>query len=298
MRFVFQFPETGGLVDDMLQTGSPAEVALHAEQAGFDAISFTEHPAPSARWLESGGHQSLDPFVALAAAGAVTSTIRLMTNLTVAPYRNPMLLAKSAATLDRLSGGRVILGMGVGYLKSEYVSLGVDFEERNVLFDEALAVLPLHWSGEPFSFEGTHFSAREVVALPKPTQQPIPIWIGGNSNLSRRRVVNSAHGWMPMLGPASLSTAVRTKNIETLEELAPIVAETRAKAAEVGRPDAIDICCTYDLNVQTGTNAEQHREQIAAYEKAGVTWMVVSCASTSQEQSFAFLDWFGADVLS
>jgi probable F420-dependent oxidoreductase len=297
MQFVFHFPETGGLVDDMLEPGSPTEVAVRAEQAGFDGISFTEHPVPSARWLANGGHHSLDPFVALAAAGAVTSRIKLMTNLSVAPYRNPFILAKSAATVDKLSGGRMVLGLGAGYMKSEYFALGVDFEERNALFDEVLQVLPLHWSGEPFSFEGRHFSARDVIALPKPVQQPIPMWIGGNSNASRRRVANYAQGWMPMLGSPELSTTARTRHIATLDELTDLVAETRAAVVEAGRTDTIDIQCSYQGFVKLGSDAEAHREQIAAYEKAGVTWLVISCQSRTQGETFGFLDWFGENVL-
>src|SRR6202042_2279717 len=104
----------------------------------------------------------------------------------VLPYRNPMLLAKAAASVDILSHGRFILGAGTGYNKSDFHALGVDFDERNTLFDEALEVLPKHWSGEPFSYAGQHFSAREVIARPRPPQQPIPIWIGGTSQLNRR----------------------------------------------------------------------------------------------------------------
>ena len=82
----------------------------------------------------------------------------------MAPYRNPFLLAKAAATLDRLSGGRFILGVGTGYHKAEFFALGVDFDERNDLFDEMLDVLPLAWTGEPFSYHGRHFDARDVIS--------------------------------------------------------------------------------------------------------------------------------------
>src|SRR3954453_9722726 len=153
MQFMFQYPETTGTEHDMLDPGPVDEVARAAEREGFDGLSFTEHPIPGARWLQSGGHQSLDPFVALAFAAAATTRLRLLTYLSVAPYRNPLLLAKTAATVDVLSGGRLILGLGTGYLKAEFRALGVDFDERNDLFDETLDVLPLHWSGEPFSYE-------------------------------------------------------------------------------------------------------------------------------------------------
>jgi len=126
-----------------------AAVAAAAEAAGFSGFGFTDHPAPSQRWLESGGHDALDPFVAMGFAAAHTSTIRLIPNVVVLPYRNPFVVAKSGATLDLLSGGRFTLAVGVGYLKREFIALGVDFEERNVLVDEALEYLPRAWSGEP-----------------------------------------------------------------------------------------------------------------------------------------------------
>jgi alkanesulfonate monooxygenase SsuD/methylene tetrahydromethanopterin reductase-like flavin-dependent oxidoreductase (luciferase family) len=85
---------------------------------------------------------------------AATERLQLLTYLTVPPWRNPLLLAKTAATLDRLSRGRLILGVGTGYLKAEYAALGVEFEERNRLFDEALEVMPLAWSGDAFSYSG------------------------------------------------------------------------------------------------------------------------------------------------
>ena len=155
MRFILQYPEASGSGIDLFDAGAIPEIAAAAEAAGLDGIALTEHPAPSSRWLETGGHQSLDPFVALAAAAGVTERLALVTNLSVIPYRNPLLLAKSAATLNRMSEGRFYLGAGAGYLKSEYFALGVDFKERNALFEEALQVMQLHWSGEPFDIRGS-----------------------------------------------------------------------------------------------------------------------------------------------
>jgi len=102
MRFILHYPETNGTERDMLDAGPLDEVAAAAEKAGFDAIALTEHPIPGAAWLETGGHQSLDPFVGLAFAAAATTRLRLMTNLSVAPYRNPFLLAKAAASRNGL----------------------------------------------------------------------------------------------------------------------------------------------------------------------------------------------------
>jgi alkanesulfonate monooxygenase SsuD/methylene tetrahydromethanopterin reductase-like flavin-dependent oxidoreductase (luciferase family) len=100
------------------------------------------------------------------------------------------------------------LALGAGYQKSEFFALGVDFEERNALFDEVLEVLPLAWSGRPVSYQGRHFDARDVIALPPPVQNPIPVWIGGNSRRSRRRVIQWGQGWAPVQPvPIGLSDA-------------------------------------------------------------------------------------------
>src|SRR5206468_1337105 len=114
---------------DLLDAGPVSELAIAAERAGFHGFACTEHPAPTARWLRAGGHQTLDPFVALGHVAAVTTELRLLTHLAVLPYRNPLVLGKAAATVDRLSNGRFILGVGVGYLKAEFHAVGTDFEE-------------------------------------------------------------------------------------------------------------------------------------------------------------------------
>ncbi len=100
----------------------------------------------------------------------------------VLPYRNPFVVAKAGATLDLLSGGRFTLAVGAGYLKREFAALGVDLDERDELFDEALDVIKAIWTGDDVGFEGRHFSARGVTAHPRPVSDPHPpIWIGGNS---------------------------------------------------------------------------------------------------------------------
>ncbi|WP_216894885.1 LLM class F420-dependent oxidoreductase [Nocardia alni] len=300
VRFIFHYPEVSGYDGDLLDTGPLGEVAVAAERAGFDALSVSEHPVPGARWLGAGGHQTLDPFVALGYAAGATQRIRLLTNLAVVPYRNPFLLAKSAATLDKLSGGRVILGLGAGYQKSEFHSLGVDFDERNALFDEALDVLPQHWSGEPFSYEGRHFSARDAIARPRPVQDPIPIWIGGNSALSRRRVAARAQGWMPMTGGGELNATARTPELGTVPQLAAKIAEIRSAAVQAGRADHIDLTYSYSdpALADPAAEADRHREAFAELNKAGVDWILVSCRSGDAAATFEFLAAFGATYLN
>ena len=106
-------------------------MAAAAEAAGFHGFGFTDHPAPTERWLQAGGHDALDPFVAMGFAAARTTTVRLIPNVVVLPYRNPFVVAKSGATLDLLSEGRFTLAVGVGYLKREFAALGVEFDERS-----------------------------------------------------------------------------------------------------------------------------------------------------------------------
>src|ERR1700722_14907969 len=148
MHFTFGFPlMTPPQNPEFLSASALGTMTRAAEDAGFAAVSLTEHPIPHDDWLATGGHDALDPFVGLSFAAAATSRVRLLTNLTPLPYRNPALLAKTVATLDRLSGGRVILGVGTGYLEKEFAALGVDFGEGNALFGASPHVLRTIWTG-------------------------------------------------------------------------------------------------------------------------------------------------------
>jgi alkanesulfonate monooxygenase SsuD/methylene tetrahydromethanopterin reductase-like flavin-dependent oxidoreductase (luciferase family) len=110
------------------------------------------------------------------------------------PYRNPFLTAKQAATLDVLSGGRVILSVGTGYLRSEFLALGVEFEERNALFDEALEVIRRSWSEDDVVYEGLHFKALGQTQRPRPPEPGPTIWIGGNGKVARQRAARHGSG--------------------------------------------------------------------------------------------------------
>ncbi|MGE0387204.1 MAG: LLM class F420-dependent oxidoreductase [Gammaproteobacteria bacterium] len=297
MKFIYQYPELHGPDPDMLDSGPVADLAVAAEDAGFAAMAFTEHPAPGARWLSAGGHQTLDPFIALGHAAAVTKKLRLLTYLAVVPYRNPFLLAKAAATVDKLSGGRFILGVGTGYLKGEFNALGVDIEERNALFDEALEVLPRFWSGEPLSYKGRHFEAREVIGRPRPVQIPIPIWIGGNSRLTLRRVAAAAQGWMPLTGHVDISKTTRTPHLGSMDELAARVRELRELAGS--RAASLDIAIAYTDPTLANPKADvaRHREALAAYAEVGATWAVVAAPHGTPAASRAFIEDFATNYI-
>ena len=275
MRFILQYPEANGSELDLLDAGAFPDVARAAEAAGWHGIALTEHPAPSSRWLESGGHQSLDPFVALGAAAGATSSLALVTNLSVVPYRNPLMLAKAAATLNRMSEGRFYLGAGAGYLKSEYFALGVDFKERNALFEEALQVMQLHWSGKPFNFDGRHFSARDIQALPAPRGHDVPIWMGGNSDAALKRAATYAAGWMPMTAPASVAKTARTPPVTTTEELRERLATLERFAGD--RYEELELIMGFSGPRLThfDQQAEQVRQRIGELEDLGVDWVFV-----------------------
>lgn len=274
-------------------------LAQAAEAAGFDAMGFTDHPAPSHKWLNAGGHDALDPFVALAVAAATTERLRLIPNIVVLPYRNPFIVAKAAASLDLLSEGRFVLSVATGYLRSEYRALGVEFEDRNALFDEALGVLEGVWSQDEFSFEGTNFVAGGVTANPKPKH--VPIWIGGNSALTRRRVAAHGDGWNPFPAAAQLARTARTIPLEGLDDLAPMLAHLWAEVEKAGRdPGQIDVAFTTGLPgaSEAGFRAEQHLEALADMAALGVTWTSTNVPGSSIDQAIETIDRYGREVIA
>ena len=298
VEFVFQYPDLHGLDGDMLDAGDVSDLATRAERSGWHGFAFTEHPAPTAKWLESGGHQSLDPFVALSHVAAVTSRLRLITYISVLPYRNPMITAKAAATVDKLSNGRFVLGVGTGYLKAEYFAVGVDFDERNEIFDEALAVMPMHWSGEPFSFAGKHFDCRGIIGRPRPVQQPIPIWIGGNSNLTLRRIASSGQGWMPLVSDAAIAPTVRSPILSTPEDVAERLKVLRDLAGD--RFDSLSIMIPYaDHSIHDlGRDVERHRDLIGRISAIGTTQLAIAGPSAPHPAAAEFIEGFAATYMN
>ena len=225
---------------EFLTADAVAEMAAAVESAGLDAVYVTDHPAPDDRWLEGGGHHAQDPLVALAFAAAATSRINLHTHVFVAAYRNPFLAAKGVATLQTMSGGRVILGVAAGYLKPEFAALGANFDARNDLLEETIALMRRAWTESGVAVEAEGYSARGVTQLPRPV--PIPIWIGGNSTRAMRRAVEIGDGWSPFPNPPGAARAVKTPAITNVDELATRLEAARAYAAEIGRTAPLTIC--------------------------------------------------------
>ncbi len=302
MKFSVTYPLLTGQHDPALATKEAmVRFALTAERAGFDGVGVTDHPAPSHRWLEGGGHDAFDPFVALSFCAAVTDRLRLIPNILVLPYRNPFVVAKAVATLDALSGGRFTLAVAAGYLRSEYQALGVDFDERNALFDEAVEVLFGIWAEDDFAYEGRHFTARGQTANPKPDPPP-PIWIGGNSRLARRRVARYGDGWKPFPAPRPLSTTAKTPPLESVDDLAVMLDELWGFMAAEGRdPDELDITFATSAGGNPGSDtfdADARLEALAALASLGVAWADVGVPGDSLDAALETIEAFGASVIA
>ncbi|KZS67767.1 MAG: LLM class F420-dependent oxidoreductase [Mycobacterium pseudokansasii] len=285
MRFAVTHPMHSHPYNPELLSGAGiAAIAAAAEGAGFHGFGFTDHPAPSQRWLQAGGHDALDPFVAMGFAAARTTTLRLIPNIVVLPYRNPFLVAKSGATLDLLSGGRFTLAVGVGYLKREFAALGVDYDERAELFEEALQVIRAVWTSDDMSFAGRHFTASGITAHPRPLSPP-PIWIGGNTRAARRRVARYGDGWCPFPAPARLAQTAGTAAIDSVDRLADGIEDLRRNCDAAGRDwSAIDITFTNadgGSPASDGFNADAYLSGLEKLAALGVTWAHVGLPGDS-----------------
>lgn len=259
--------------DEFVTAAAISDIARAAEAAGYAAVHVTDHPAPDAKWLDHGGHHALDPFVALSFAAAATETLRLLTNVYIAAYRNPFLGAKSIHSLQVLSGGRLIVGTAAGYLKPEFRALGVEFEHRGTLLDEALDVLDKILSGDDIAYVGSTFAARGVRL--RPTATPPPVWVGGNSKPAVRRAISRGQGWAPF-NTFGYATASRTAEISTVEELESAIAWARGYAAEIGRTEPMDICFSAGNMLDETRSADERHALIERLATAGVTWLPVA----------------------
>lgn len=296
MRFALGLPtDQVDAASEFVTGAAVAECAAAAEALGYDAVYVTDHPAPDQQWLDTGGHHALDPMVALAFAAAATTTLRLLTNIYVLPYRNPFLAAKSALTLDVLSGGRLVLGVAAGYLRSEFNSLGMAFDDRNERLDEAIEVCTRVWTEDAVAFEGIGFRSRSTTMRPRPTSRPHPpIWVGGNSKRAIRRAVERAQGWMPFPSPAAASPALKTPSIETIDDLAARIEYARSHAAEIGRTSELTICCAPMALTHFGgrePDLDAVARELAQLESLGVSWSPVWIGARTRSE---WLDRAGA----
>lgn len=214
-----------------------AHLAKTAEERGIESLWTVEHvviphdyqtPYPYSRDGKIPGGEDVaipDPLIPLAYAAAVTSRIRLATGILILPQRHPLYVAKEVATLDLLSHGRVMLGIGSGWLKEEFDALGLDFHQRGARTDEAIAAMRVLWRDGTSTYHGKHFDFRDVKSFPKPAQTGgVPIHIGGHSPAAARRAGRFGDGFFPVTGE--------------VEKLKNLFATMREEAQKAGRDPA------------------------------------------------------------
>ncbi len=214
--------------------GDVALVARTAESLGYSHLTCSEHVAVPTGVAATRGSRYWDPLATFGYLAAVTSRIRLATNVLVLAYHHPLEIAKRYGTLDQVSSGRLILGLGVGSLEEEFDLLGVDFEGRGARADDALSALRASLSTNRPSYEGPFYRYSDVVVDPCARQSAVPLWIGGRTGRSLRRAVELGDGWVPF--------AVRAADVAAMIEHARTTAAwaARTRPLEVvlrnGRP--------------------------------------------------------------
>lgn len=298
VRFVADYPVNSG---EWVDPRSVTAVAQRLEQLGIHGLGFTDHPAPSGKWLDGGGHETFDPFAAMAFCAGVTATITLFSHLVVVPYRNPLLQASAMASVDVLAGGRTVFVVGAGYLRSEFAALGVDFDERNELFDEGVEVIRAFSSGEDLSFQGRHFTALGQRMRPLSVQRPHPpLWVGGNSGKALERVASWGAGWSAMVATAEMARTSRTRVISTVAELRAAIEEIGGRAESHGRSLAdIEICASHPLlGPATGASPQQQVDAIAELAEAGMSWTRIDLGHAGVDATMDLLAEFQEKVLA
>ena len=258
-------------------TVDPAFTARKAEELGFESIWYAEHPvmpvSSTSRFPGSDDGEIpwtyshfTDPFIALARASGVTSTIKLGTGITLVPERNPLVLAKEIATLDRYSGGRFLFGIGAGWNREETEIMGGDFEHRWTQTREAIAVMQELWTTDEARFDGKYYRFPPVKSFPKPARKPHPpILLGSNAKNVLRWIVSWGDGWLPVRAPP----AVVEESRATLDTL----------AAEAGRDPA-----SLTISV-TGQPAD--RDLMRAYDAAGADRVVIRPSAVVGEEEMS-----------
>ena len=265
-----------------------AHLAVTAERCGVESMWTVEHvvipqdykspyPYSSSGKIPGGEDVSIpDPLLPLAFAAAVTKTIELATGVLILPQRHPLYVAKEAATLDVLSGGRAILGIGSGWLEEEFSSLGLDFHTRGARTDESIKSLRALWSEDSASFHGKHFNFGPVKCYPKPVQKGgVPIHIGGHSPAAAKRAGRYGDGFFPALA-----------EIPKLKELFALM---KSEADKAGRDASkIELSCMGRPRV----------EELKALEAIGVSRVVIAPPAFDAEGLTRGLEKLHDDVIS
>ena len=284
-------------------------VAEAAERLGFDSVWATDHALLPYRreseypYARSGteiamtpGMGWLEPLAALSFIAARTERVRLGTSVLVLPYRNPVLVASQAATLHLLSGDRLILGVGAGWMREEFDALGLDPAQRGARLDEYIQVLRTLWRDDPASFEGEFVGFRDVVLGVPPRGAAPPLWVGGNTRPALRRALRHGDGW---------------HGYEVFpEELVAIQEQLEALGEELGRdPSELELSVVRGMipsgreeedllqgRRNLGASAEEVAEELGRYAEAGVALVLIQVSLLAPLMPQA-LEWFAAEVM-
>lgn len=219
MKFGLRYCNTGRYVDP----AKAVELAQAAEEAGFELLWTVEHTVIPGDYASAypysedgkiaGGNDEIplpDPMIWMSYVASATTRIKLATGILILPQHNPVVLAKQVGTLDHLSGGRVLLGIGVGWLKEEFEALGVPFERRGLRADEYVAAMRELWRADKPTFDGEFVAFKDAHCLPRPVHKSVPIIVGGDSKFAARRAGRLGDGYFPARGvPTDLFDVVR-----------------------------------------------------------------------------------------
>jgi probable F420-dependent oxidoreductase len=251
-----------------------------AEAAGFESLWVADHVVlpdpPSPERPMAPDQRLLDPIVALTFLAAHTTRIRLGTGVIILPQRQALVLAKQLASLDVLSNGRVIFGLGVGWCEPEMRSVGADFAQRGRIADEYLAAMRAVWTQPKPTYNGRHVSFDGIQAMPRPVQTPVPIVVGGRTPPAFRRAVTQGHGWYGF----GLDVATTERFVAALAD----AAKRHPRPAELGR---------LEISVTPPTLDVPDRAMIDAYAAAGVDRLILR---PRPEMDAPALERFAADA--
>ena len=252
------------------------DLSEKAEELGFDSIWVSDHVViPGSH--KGFGDEFLEPLTTLTYLAARTSRISLGTSVLILPYRNPLVLAKSVSTIDELSAGRVILGVGAGWMKDEFHALGVPFEDRGAITNEYIDVLKTLWTEEDPSHFGKYIEFSDIKFLPKPVQKPHPpIWVGGGSRRAIERAAERGSGWHPVgLTPSEVQErAWYLKEVIDKSDREPcdFIISVRKNLEITDKTDLAE-------NETLRGTVEKIAEGLEEYEKAGVNHIVFQILS-------------------
>ncbi|MFI2434347.1 TIGR03619 family F420-dependent LLM class oxidoreductase [Streptomyces sp. NPDC018693] len=269
-------------------------VARAAEEAGFAYVACCDHVAIPRRLAPAMSTVWYDPVATLAHVAAATERIRLLTHVAVVALRHPLPTAKQYATLDHLSGGRLILGVGAGHVREEFEALGVDFERRGAVLDETIDALRAALGPDEFpEHHGKLHDFADLGQRPRPAQPHVPLWVGGSSPVAVRRAALRGDGWLPQGDPRD-RLSDRIDRIRRIREGAglrgPFTVGAIAEPLYVGAPG-------WDTGRRTLTGApDALAESLRGYGAMGVNQLQVRFRSRSRTELTDQIRAFGAEV--